>query len=175
LQLERLSLELVRLAPPLDRALGLAAGPDHEDETTVELYEAHGWQAVPLWHRQRLRGGEVLVGPALIIEATGTIFLARGWSAQVLAAGELLLQRDGSLPPNSAANPASAEMQPKNVAVAATNDHANEKMHSPWLLARSTTLLRGMLRKNASAWMRDNAVNSCKMLYNIINSGKYGK
>ena len=114
LQLERLSLELVRPAPPLDRALGLAAGPDHEDATTVELYEAHGWQAVPLWHRQRLRGGEVLVGPALIIEATGTIFLARGWSAQVLAAGELLLQRDGSLPPNSAANPASAEMQPKD-------------------------------------------------------------
>ena len=111
LQLERLSLELVRPAPPLDRALGLAAGSDHEHATTVELHGANGWQAVPLWHRHRLRGGQVLVGPALIIEATGTIFLAQGWSAQVLAAGELLLQRDGSLPPNSTAKPASAEMQ----------------------------------------------------------------
>ncbi len=114
LQLERLSLELVRPAPPLDRALGLAAGSDHEDATTVELHGANGWQAVPLWHRHRLRGGQVLVGPALIIEATGTIFLALGWSAQVLAAGELLLQRDGSLHPNSTAKPASAEMQAKD-------------------------------------------------------------
>ena len=125
LQLERLSLELVRLAPPLDRALGLAAGaaagagaaaadplePNHQEKSTVELHGANGWQAVPLWHRHHLRGGQVLVGPALIIEATGTIFLAQGWSAQVLAAGELLLQRDGSLPPNSTAKPASAEMQ----------------------------------------------------------------
>jgi 5-oxoprolinase (ATP-hydrolysing) len=114
LQLERLSLELVRPAPPLDRALGLAAGSDHEDATTVELHGANGWQSVPLWQRHRLRGGQVLVGPALIIEATGTIFLAQGWSAQVLAAGELLLHRDGSLPPNSAAKPASAEMQTKD-------------------------------------------------------------
>ena len=112
LQLERLSLELVRPAPPLDRALGLVAGTNHLDATTVELHGANGSQAVPLWHRQRLRGGEVLVGPALIIEATGTIFLAQGWSAQVLAAGELLLQRDESLPPHSAANPASAELHP---------------------------------------------------------------
>jgi 5-oxoprolinase (ATP-hydrolysing) len=125
LQLERLSLELVRLAPPLDRALGLAAGaaagagaaaadplePNHQEISTVELHGANGWQAVPLWHRHHLRGGQVLVGPALIIEATGTIFLAQGWSAQVLAAGELLLQRDGPLPLASASNPASAEVQ----------------------------------------------------------------
>jgi 5-oxoprolinase (ATP-hydrolysing) len=125
LQLERLSLELVRLAPPLDRALGLAAGaaagagaaaadplePNHQEISTVELHGANGWQAVPLWHRHHLRGGQVLVGPALIIEATGTIFLAQGWSAQVLAAGELLVQRDGPLPLASASNPASAEVQ----------------------------------------------------------------
>jgi hypothetical protein len=48
----------------------------------------------------------------LIIEATGTIFLAQGWSAQVLAAGELLLQRDGILPPAAAAKPVFAEVQP---------------------------------------------------------------
>ncbi|MCX5952891.1 MAG: hydantoinase B/oxoprolinase family protein [Cyanobacteria bacterium] len=112
LQLERLSLELVRPAPHLDRALELAAGPDREDATTVELHGANGSQAVPLWHRHRLRGGQVLVGPALIIEATGSIVLAQGWSAQVLAAGELLLQRDGPLPPAAAANPVFAEVQP---------------------------------------------------------------
>ena len=123
LQLERLSLELVRSAPPLDRALGPAAGaaatgaahllePNPHGTTTVELHGANGSQAVPLWHRQRLRGGQVLVGPALIIEATGTIFLARGWSAQVLAAGELLMQRDGSQPPAAADNPVFAEVQP---------------------------------------------------------------
>ena len=124
LQLERLSLELVRPAPPLDRALGLAAGaaaaaadpqePDPQEATTIELHGADGWQAIPLWQRDRLRVSQVLVGPALIVAATGTIVLARGWSAQVLAAGELLLQREGPLPPAAAASPAAAEVQPKD-------------------------------------------------------------
>jgi len=114
LRLERLTLELVLPASPLDRGLGLEPSgaadppePDHQNTTTVEVYGAGGWQAVPLWQRDRLRGSQVLIGPALIVEATGTIFLARGWSAQVLAAGELLLQRDGSPPPASATSPAS--------------------------------------------------------------------
>lgn len=121
LQLERLSLELVRPAPPLDRGLGLAPPlalaaaaprqPQHQASTTVELHGAEGWQAVPLWQRDRLGVGQVLVGPALVVEATGTIVLARGWSAQVLAAGELLLQMDGLLPPASAPSPASADVQ----------------------------------------------------------------
>ncbi len=42
-----------------------------------------------LWHRDILAVGQTLLGPALIVEATGTIVLAQGWSAQVLAASEL--------------------------------------------------------------------------------------
>ena len=109
LQLERLSLELVRLATPLGSAPPLES--DHQEATTIELHGANGWQAVPLWQREHLCVGQVLVGPALIVEATGTIFLAQGWSAQLLAAAELLLQRDRPLPP-AAAKPVFAEVQP---------------------------------------------------------------
>ncbi len=126
LRLERLTLELVRAARPLGPASPLASPPaaatanplqiDHPEATTVEIYGANGWQAVPLWQRDRLRVGQVLVGPALIVEATGTIFLAQAWSAQVLAGGELLLHRDGPLPLASAASPASAEVEPKDSA-----------------------------------------------------------
>jgi 5-oxoprolinase (ATP-hydrolysing) len=116
LQLERLSLELVRPALSMGSAPSLGSAPplesDHQGATTIELHGADGWQAVPLWQRDRLRVGQALAGPALIVEATGTIVLAQGWSAQVLAAGELLLQRDGALPPASACSPISAEVQP---------------------------------------------------------------
>lgn len=136
LHLERLTLELVRPAPPLDRGLALApAGsltgpeapgsapgspgppkpnplePDHQ-QPTVELHGPDGWQSVPLWRRDHLRVGEVLVGPALIVETTGTILLAQDWSAQVLAAGELLLQRNGPLPPASTSRPGAAVVPP---------------------------------------------------------------
>jgi len=114
LQLERLTLEWVRPAPPLDRRLALApAGslePDQQ-QPTIALHGPAGWRAVPLWHRNRLDIGQALVGPALIVEATGTILLAQGWSAQVLAAGELLLQRDSPLAPATASHPAADAVQ----------------------------------------------------------------
>jgi 5-oxoprolinase (ATP-hydrolysing) len=115
LQLERLTLELVRPAPPLDRGLAPAPAtaslkPDHQQQT-IKLHGPAGWQAVPLWHRDRLGVGQALVGPALIVEATGTILLAQDWSAQVLAAGELLLQRDSPLPPAAVSRPTADAVQ----------------------------------------------------------------
>ena len=71
-------------------------------EKDIKLHGPEGWQAVPLWHRDFLAVGQTLLGPALIVEATGTIVLAQGWSAQVLAANQLgatelqaLVQREG--------------------------------------------------------------------------------
>lgn len=55
--------------------------------------ETMAWRNVPLWQRQQLWPGQSLVGPALVVEATGATVLESGWSARVLPRGELLLER----------------------------------------------------------------------------------
>jgi 5-oxoprolinase (ATP-hydrolysing) len=82
-------------APPPD------APPQHEPAEWVPLClpEASGsgtamvWRQVPLWRRQQLVAGQRIAGPALVVEPTGTTVLEPGWSGQVLAGGELLLER----------------------------------------------------------------------------------
>jgi 5-oxoprolinase (ATP-hydrolysing) len=50
------------------------------------------WRQVPCWRREELRGGQRLVGPAVVLEATGTTVLEPGWGGQVLPDGALLLR-----------------------------------------------------------------------------------
>ncbi|HYP04509.1 MAG TPA: hydantoinase B/oxoprolinase family protein, partial [Cyanobium sp.] len=69
------------------------------------------WQRVPLWRRECLTAGQVLAGPALVVEATGTTVLEPEWQARVLAGGELLLERTYGSPavaPACAAAPVEA-------------------------------------------------------------------
>ncbi|WP_101674155.1 hydantoinase/oxoprolinase family protein [Alloalcanivorax mobilis] len=59
------------------------------------------WQArlpglsmpVPVYRRDDLHADQRLAGPALIVEAVGTIYLAPGWQARVHSKGHLLLFR----------------------------------------------------------------------------------
>jgi 5-oxoprolinase (ATP-hydrolysing) len=50
------------------------------------------WRPVPCWRREELRGGQRLVGPAVVLEATGTTVLEPGWGGRVLPDGSLLLE-----------------------------------------------------------------------------------
>ncbi|MFN9622467.1 MAG: hydantoinase B/oxoprolinase family protein [Cyanobacteriota bacterium] len=50
------------------------------------------WPSVPLWQRSRLRAGQRLTGPAVVMEDTGTLVLEPGWEARVLPGGELALE-----------------------------------------------------------------------------------
>ncbi|MEB3199168.1 MAG: hydantoinase B/oxoprolinase family protein [Synechococcaceae cyanobacterium] len=61
------------------------------------------WQRVPLWRREQLAPGQVLRGPALVLEGTATLVLERGWQAQQRPGGALLLER---MPAGSAPDPA---------------------------------------------------------------------
>lgn len=49
------------------------------------------WGQVPCWRREELAAGQRLVGPAVVLEATGTTVLEPGWGGRVLADGALLL------------------------------------------------------------------------------------
>ena len=50
------------------------------------------WRPVPCWRREELRAGQRLVGPAVVLEATGTTVLEPGWGGRVLPDGALLLE-----------------------------------------------------------------------------------
>ncbi len=60
-----------------------------------------GWREVPLVPMSELDG--TLAGPALIVEPHSTVVLENGWSARVLAGGELLLESDPAAPAAAAA------------------------------------------------------------------------
>ena len=103
LVVERLEVEV--LAPPL-LDVREAALPSAVEQSPGELPQAcdpqpvtmhcpgHGWRSVPLWHRDQLRVGQMLEGPALIQESTGCIVVDTGWQARSLSGGELLLEAD---------------------------------------------------------------------------------
>ncbi|MCY4364545.1 MAG: hydantoinase B/oxoprolinase family protein [Gammaproteobacteria bacterium] len=59
----------------------------------VGMYEAGEWNDIPLYHRADLKPGQAVVGPAIIIEATGTIIVERGWRGALNRRGHLVLER----------------------------------------------------------------------------------
>jgi 5-oxoprolinase (ATP-hydrolysing) len=76
-----------------------AAGIQVSEETgapeTARLWLDGAWRAVPVWRREAVRG--VVRGPALIVEATGTIVLEVGFVAEVADGGVLLVRDEGGV------------------------------------------------------------------------------
>ena len=50
-----------------------------------------GWQEIPAWQRTELAPGQVLAGPALVLEDTATLLIRPEFSARVDAYGHLIL------------------------------------------------------------------------------------
>jgi len=55
--------------------------------------KVHGVGRVPHYQRDSLPAGCTLLGPALILEATSTLWLAQGWALQVDRFGHLMLEQ----------------------------------------------------------------------------------
>ncbi|MCE9604083.1 MAG: hydantoinase B/oxoprolinase family protein [Planctomycetia bacterium] len=62
-----------------------------ECERTVTAYFDGGAQSTQVFERTALRPGDRLQGPAIVCERSATTILDPGWSAEMLARGELLL------------------------------------------------------------------------------------
>jgi 5-oxoprolinase (ATP-hydrolysing) len=60
---------------------------------TAQMYSGDDWRDVPLVDRDALALGQKVTGPAIIFEPTGTNILEDGWQAEVLAGGNLIMQR----------------------------------------------------------------------------------
>lgn len=54
------------------------------------------WQDTPVYERQHLTLQKTIVGPALVLEDTGTLFIAPNWQAELLKDSQLLLTRQQS-------------------------------------------------------------------------------
>ncbi|MCP9839742.1 hydantoinase B/oxoprolinase family protein [Synechococcus sp. J7-Johnson] len=95
-------------ATPLDRP-SLAV-----EERMIQLHCGGAWRSVPLHRRDALTPGEWLEGPALVVETTGTIWLAPGWLAECRPDGCLLLshgqQADRPAQLGAAVDPVSLEL-----------------------------------------------------------------
>ncbi|MEB3361852.1 MAG: hydantoinase/oxoprolinase family protein, partial [Synechococcaceae cyanobacterium] len=75
------------------------------------------WRRVPLWRRERLGRGQVLRGPALLLDDTGTLVLEPGWQGQPMPNGALLLERQGrNAPGETAAAQVPAPASPRSLA-----------------------------------------------------------
>ncbi|MEL7495436.1 MAG: hydantoinase B/oxoprolinase family protein, partial [Cyanobacteria bacterium J06554_11] len=61
--------------------------------TTVSLFSADRWQTVPVYERRHLPAETSIVGPAIILEKTGTNILEDGWSAVLDGSGAMILRR----------------------------------------------------------------------------------
>ncbi len=67
---------------------------DAEDIATVHF--AGSEESCGSFKRSDLQPGDILTGPALLLEQTATTVIDPGWTAEVLSGGELLLTHDGS-------------------------------------------------------------------------------
>ena len=59
----------------------------------VRMYCDGEWREIPLYQRTELKAGQIVSGPAIIIETTGTIVVERGWRGALNRRGHLVLER----------------------------------------------------------------------------------
>ncbi|MCV7258496.1 hydantoinase B/oxoprolinase family protein [Mycobacterium shimoidei] len=65
---------------------------------TVRVYSGESWHDAPLHHREQMRAGDIVVGPAIIAEANATTVVDDGWRATMTQAGHLLIARVAAAP-----------------------------------------------------------------------------
>jgi 5-oxoprolinase (ATP-hydrolysing) len=66
---------------------------DADSPDTVRVYSGGSWRNAPLRHRERMRPGDAVTGPAIIAEANATTVVDDGWRATLTASGHLLAER----------------------------------------------------------------------------------
>lgn len=66
-----------------------AAAPT--EAARVSLFSANQWRDTPVFHRQELQAGHKLIGPAIVLETTGTNIVEPGWEAEIDRHGNLIL------------------------------------------------------------------------------------
>jgi 5-oxoprolinase (ATP-hydrolysing) len=91
---EAISVEATGLTEQPDLShLGEQASDAADPIDTVRLYTGGSWRDAPLRHRERMRPGDTVTGPAIIAEANATTVVDDGWRAAMTSSGHLLAER----------------------------------------------------------------------------------
>ena len=95
LVVEALSVEAIGDAESIVEEAKMSA-VDSEPPTPhalVKMFSNGQFRRTPLYLRERLVPGQYIVGPAIIVEQTGTVVVEDGWVAEINNSGHLLLDR----------------------------------------------------------------------------------
>jgi 5-oxoprolinase (ATP-hydrolysing) len=94
---KRLLIEAVVVEVVVKQNLPEEAIIDRKDDkkpvpvATVQMYTAGQWHSTPVYHREELQSGDGIVGPAIIVEPTGTNVIEPNWQAELTAHQHLVL------------------------------------------------------------------------------------
>jgi 5-oxoprolinase (ATP-hydrolysing) len=91
--IEALSVEVVGAMPAPQVAIAPLTTRASPSATRTQLYTEGAWQPAPVLPRAALAVGEIIEGPAIIVEQNATTVVEPGWRAQVTAQMYLLLER----------------------------------------------------------------------------------
>ena len=100
---EAIAVEAIGLTEQPDLShLGEQDGDDAGTAETARMYSGGSWRDAPLRHRERMRPGDVVTGPAIIAEANATTVVDNGWQAAMTSSDHLLVERvAASAPPDA--------------------------------------------------------------------------
>ena len=95
LVVEAVSVEAIGKMSALERPSGhsLATRDAASAVETVRLYTDGDWHEAPLFRRSDLAPEQVVKGPAIITEPTGTVVIEPGWRATLTNSADLVLDR----------------------------------------------------------------------------------
>jgi 5-oxoprolinase (ATP-hydrolysing) len=77
--------------PVISRPADAPATPSPAE--TVPLYSAGEWHDAPVYERESLHPGDVVKGPAIVIESTATTVVEAGWAAELNTRNHLVVTR----------------------------------------------------------------------------------
>lgn len=64
---------------------------------TVNIYTHNEWKNTPVFQRNDLQPGDIINGPAIIIESIGTNIIEPGWQAELTERNDLILKSNDSV------------------------------------------------------------------------------
>ncbi|SKB14258.1 5-oxoprolinase [Planktothrix sp. PCC 11201] len=67
--------------------------------TVVPMYTQNEWQQTPIFNRSDLQPGDIIHGPAMIIESIGTNIIEPGWQGEITEKNYLVLKQTNSIKP----------------------------------------------------------------------------
>ena len=99
--LDYIDVEVKGGGDPITEPAATEAGDALPDSAaTTACYTDGAWTDVPVYERDALPSGVRIAGPAIIVESNGTIVVEPGWSGELTAIGNLVLERTGGKGPD---------------------------------------------------------------------------